>query len=87
MTQVVMYSTQYCPYCFMAKKLLDEKGASFQEIDIMSAPGKREEMMSKANGRHTVPQIFIGDRHVGGCDELYALNQQGKLDMMLNGAA
>ena len=85
--QVVVYSTPFCPYCFMAKKLLKRKGVAFQEIDLVAEPGRRSEMLSRANGRHTVPQIFIGDVHVGGHDDLTALDQAGRLDSLLAGAA
>ncbi|NBB83837.1 MAG: glutaredoxin 3 [Alphaproteobacteria bacterium] len=83
MTSITVYSSPFCPYCFMAKRLLKKKGAAFEEIDVMAQPAKRDEMLSRANGRHTVPQIFIGETHVGGCDELMALDKQGKLDDLL----
>jgi glutaredoxin 3 len=83
MTSITVYSSPFCPYCFMAKRLLKKKGVSFDEIDIMAQPARRDEMLSRANGRHTVPQIFIGETHVGGCDELMALDKQGKLDDLL----
>ncbi len=81
---VVLYTTRYCPYCIRAKQLLSSKGVSFQDIPVDNDPEKREEMMQKS-GRHTVPQIWIGGTHVGGCDELYDLERQGKLDAMLRG--
>lgn len=87
MPKIEVYSSPFCPYCFMAKKLLKEKGAAFEEIDVMMHPRRKKEMMQRANGRHTVPQIFIGDTHVGGCDDLMALNSAGKLDEMLSPAA
>ena len=82
--RVVMYATNWCPYCSRARALLRGKQVPFEEIDIESAPDRREEMMSRS-GRRTVPQIFIGNTHVGGCDELYALDRQGKLDPLLAG--
>jgi glutaredoxin 3 len=84
MTQVVMYSTSWCPYCAMAKRLLEEKGQTYEEIDVEAVPGSRQEMMEKS-GRHTVPQIFVGTHHVGGFDDLMALESQGKLDGLLAG--
>lgn len=83
MADVTIYTTMLCPFCYRAKGLLKEKGVSFTEIDVGMDPDKRREMMNRAHGRHTVPQIFIGDAHVGGCDDLYALDAQGKLDPML----
>lgn len=82
MATIVMYSTGYCPYCTRARELLTSKGVSFQEIRIDEEPGKREEMISRS-GRRTVPQIFIDGQHVGGCDDLYALENQGHLDELL----
>jgi glutaredoxin 3 len=79
---IVMYTTNWCPYCERARKLLKSKGASFEEIDVESTPDKRAEMISRS-GRRTVPQIFIGDQHVGGSDDLAALEAAGKLDTML----
>ncbi len=81
---VVVYSTLLCPYCHRAKALLRKKGVHFTEIDVGMDVEKRDEMTKRA-GRHTVPQIFVGDRHVGGCDDLYALDEEGKLDSLLNG--
>jgi len=83
MPETLIYTTNICPYCMMAKRLLDKKGASYTEINVDSKPGLREEMMRKTN-RRTVPQIYIGDYHVGGFDELYALDQQKKLDVLLS---
>jgi glutaredoxin 3 len=85
--KVVVYSTLLCPFCHRAKALLRRKGVSFVEIDVGMDPGKRAEMTKRAQGRHTVPQIFIGDTHVGGCDDLHALEKQGKLDLLLAQAA
>jgi glutaredoxin 3 len=72
-----------CPYCVRAKSLLKKKGAAIEEVDIMMDMAAREEMEAKTGGARSVPQIFIGDTHVGGCDELYALEQDGKLDSLL----
>jgi glutaredoxin 3 len=83
MPPVKIYTKPWCPYCIAAKELLNEKGVSFTEIDIMGKADKRDEMIAKARGRTTVPQIFIGDRHVGGCDDLYALDSRGDLDRLL----
>lgn len=80
---VVMYTTGWCPYCARTRKLLAGKGVSFEEIDVEAQREKRAEMQSRS-GRLTVPQIFIGDQHVGGCDDLYALEDAGKLDSLLN---
>ena len=83
MQPVEIYTSPLCGFCHAAKRLLSQKGVGFAEVDIMMEPGRRKEMMQRANGRHTVPQIFIGDTHVGGCDELYALERAGKLDPLL----
>ena len=83
MKQVEIYTTPICGFCRMAKRLLDQKGASYTEIDVMMAPGKRDEMVKRASGGRTVPQIFIGGQHVGGCDDLYDLERAGRLDAML----
>ncbi|MCK8463259.1 glutaredoxin 3 [Aliiroseovarius sp. S1339] len=85
MQPVTIYTTQLCGYCHAAKRLLSGKDARFDEIDVMMNPEKRQEMMRRANGRHTVPQIFIGEVHVGGFDDLYALDRDGKLDPLLAG--
>jgi glutaredoxin 3 len=82
MPEILIYTTTICPYCVMAKRLLDKKGVSYTEINVGSEVGLREEMMRKTK-RRTVPQIYIGDLHVGGFDELYALEQQKKLDTIL----
>jgi len=79
---VVMYTTSWCPYCSRARRLLEAKNVTFEEIDIDSAPEKRAEMQNRS-GRRTVPQIFIGDHHVGGSDDLHALEDDGKLDSLL----
>jgi glutaredoxin 3 len=81
---ITMYTKMLCPFCSRAKKLLKEKGVErFEEIDITMSSKRRAEMMARANGHHTVPQIFIGETHVGGCDELHELERQGKLDGLL----
>ncbi|SJM90675.1 glutaredoxin 3 [Crenothrix polyspora] len=82
MPEILIYTTKICPYCVMAKRLLDKKGVRYTEINVDSALGLREEMMAKTQ-RRTVPQIYIGDLHVGGFDDLYALEQQKKLDALL----
>jgi glutaredoxin 3 len=79
---VVMYTTGWCPYCARARKLLAAKNVSFEEFDVESQPEKRAEMQTRS-GRRTVPQIFIGDQHIGGCDDLHALEDAGKLDGLL----
>lgn len=83
---VLIYSSDFCPFCHRAKALLKQKGVSFKEIKVDFAPRKREEMKQKAGGRHTVPQIFISNEHVGGCDDLYDLERAGKLDPKLASA-
>ncbi|MGC1182177.1 glutaredoxin 3 [Legionella sp.] len=84
MPEVIMYSTAYCPYCVKARNLLNKKKVSFTEIRLDLQPELRQEMIVKS-GRHTVPQIFISGHHVGGCDDLHALEAQGKLDQLLRG--
>lgn len=81
--KVVVYSTLLCPYCHRAKALLREKGVAFTEIDVGMDTEKRAEMTKRAHGRCTVPQIFVGDTHIGGCDDLQALEREGKLDSLL----
>jgi glutaredoxin 3 len=83
MPKVVLYTTRFCPYCLMAKRLLARKGVAFEEIDVGGNPALRTAMMSKAKGRRTVPQIWIGEAHVGGCSELYELERKGELDGLL----
>jgi glutaredoxin 3 len=83
MASVTIYTTRYCPYCHAAKALLDRKGVAFTEIDVGGDWEGRQQMTLRANGRTTVPQIFIGAVHVGGCDDLYELEQGGKLDPLL----
>ena len=87
MAQIEIYTTRWCPYCHSAKRLLARKGAEFTEIDVSGDRERRQKMIERANGRMTVPQIFIGTTHVGGCDELYELERAGKLDPLLRGAA
>jgi glutaredoxin 3 len=82
---VEIYTTPFCPYCQRAKELLKRKKVAFDEIDVMMDAGRRQEMNRRAKGRRTVPQIFIDDVGVGGCDELHALDRQGRLDAMLGG--
>ncbi|MEO0958687.1 MAG: glutaredoxin 3 [Pseudomonadota bacterium] len=84
---VEIYTSPLCPYCTMAKRLLKQKGVGYSETNVMGNRSAKGEMMQRANGRHTVPQIFIDGVHVGGCDELYALDDAGKLDPLLKGAA
>ena len=86
MSKVVIYTTPFCPYCLMAKRLLGNKGMAFEEIDVSGDYTLREEMTAKAGGRRTVPQIWVGDTHVGGYDDLSALDRQGKLDPLLAAA-
>ena len=85
MARVEIYSTMFCPFCYRAKQLLEAKGADYEEFDVTMKPGRRREMMERAGGQSTVPQIFIDDAHVGGCDQLYALEAAGKLDPLLRG--
>jgi glutaredoxin 3 len=81
--KVEIYSTQYCPYCVRAKALLKSKGVGFEEIDVTDDPELRARMVALAGGRRTVPQIFINGEIIGGCDELYALERSGELDLLL----
>ncbi|WP_293682343.1 glutaredoxin 3 [uncultured Phenylobacterium sp.] len=83
MTQVTIYTKPYCPYCVRAVDLLESKGVEFTEIEAAFDPDKRQEMIRRAGGRATFPQIFIGDRHIGGCDDMMALERAGKLDPLL----
>ncbi len=85
MQPVEIYTTPFCGYCRMAKRLLAEKGAAVTEFDVSADPSLRGAMVERAGGRRTVPQIFVGATHVGGCDELYALERSGRLDPLLNG--
>lgn len=83
MPQIEIYTSPLCGYCHMAKRLLKAKGADFTEINVWAEPGRKPEMIERAGGRRTVPQIFIDGVHVGGCDELHALERAGRLDSML----
>lgn len=83
MAQVEIYTTPMCPYCRRAKRLLAAKGVPFVEIDLWKEPHRRAEMIARAGGRSTVPQIFVNGRHVGGCDDLHELEARGELDALL----
>ena len=83
MKPVEIYTSPLCGFCMMAKRLLDKKGVRYTEVDIWAEPDRKAEMIQRANGRRTVPQIFIGDEHIGGCDDLQALERAGKLDTAL----
>ena len=83
MAKVTIYTTPICPFCVYAKRLLHQKGVDFDEINVAFDAGLREEMMKRAGGMMTVPQIFVGETHVGGYDELHALDKDGKLDPLL----
>ena len=83
MPEVEIYTTKICPYCVRAKRLFDKKGVSYREIDVSNDAALRDAMVVRAGGRQTVPQIFVGATHVGGCDDLYALDSAGKLDPLL----
>jgi len=83
MPKIKIYTTPICPYCVRAKALLKKKGATFDEVDVFMDADARQEMEDVTNGTRTVPQIFIGEQHVGGCEELYALESQGQLDPLL----
>ena len=83
MNTVEIYTSPLCGFCHAAKRLLNEKGVSFSEVDVLANPDRKPEMIQRAGGSRTVPQIFVGQTHVGGCDELYALERAGKLDTLL----
>lgn len=83
MKPVEIYTSPMCGFCHAAKRLLTKKGISFSEIDVSANPGRKPEMIQRTGGRRTVPQIFIGDTHVGGCDDLFDLDGDGKLDALL----
>ena len=83
MKPVRMYTTPICPYCVRAKSLLKRKGVAVEEVDVLMDMDARQEMEARSGGARSVPQIFIGDTHVGGCDDLYALEKEGKLDPLL----
>ncbi len=84
MATIVIYSTLTCPYCVNAKQLLESKGAKYTEVVLDNDPAKQKEMLTKTNGKRTVPQIFINGEHIGGFDDLKKLNESGKLDALLN---
>ncbi len=84
---IVIYTTASCPYCHRAKALLNERGLAFEEISVDGDPAARSAMRARANGRYTVPQIFFGDRHIGGCDDLHDLDARGELQTVLADAA
>ncbi len=83
MPKVIMYSTRFCPYCVRARMLLEKKGVEFTDIRVDHEPQRRNEMITRAGGRSSVPQIFIDEEHVGGCDDLYELDFEGQLDKKL----
>ncbi len=83
MRKIEIYTTPTCGFCNAAKRLLSSKGASYVEISVLGDPDRRQEMMERAGGRYTVPQVFVDGRHIGGCTELFALERDGKLDPML----
>ena len=83
MAEIVIYTTNYCPYCVKAKQLLIKKGVEFEEFDLTDSDEARIALVEKSGGRKTVPQIFINDQHIGGCDDLYALDAKGELDTLL----
>jgi len=83
MQPVEIYTSPLCGFCHAAKRLLTQKGVEFLEIDVLRDPARKPEMVQRANGGRTVPQIFVGETHVGGCDDLYALERAGKLDALL----
>jgi glutaredoxin 3 len=85
MSHVTIYTRPFCGFCARALKLLNDKGADFTEIEAGMDPDKRREMMDRSGGRSTFPQIFVGDEHIGGCDDMLALDRAGKLDAMLTG--
>jgi len=83
MAEVEIYTTPFCSYCQRAKRLLDDKGVPYTEVDLSIEPDRRQEMIQRAEGRHTMPQVFIDGTPVGGCDEIHALEAAGRLDPML----
>jgi len=87
MAKIEIYTTAFCPYCYRAKRVLDSKGVAYTETNVTFSPRKRAEMTRRAGGRSSVPQIWIDGRHIGGSDELVALNEAGALDPLLEGAA
>ncbi len=85
MAEIIIYTKEYCPYCVSAKHLLEQKAQHYTELAIDAQPELRAQMLNKSNGRTTVPQIFINGQHIGGCDDLHALEAQGVLDELLKG--
>jgi glutaredoxin 3 len=85
MSSVEIYTSPLCGFCHAAKRLLTQKGVNYSEVNVLAQPARKAEMIQRANGGRTVPQIFVGESHVGGCDELYALERAGKLDSLLAG--
>ncbi len=85
MAMIEVYSGDFCPYCIRAKMLLKKKGLAFVEYNVQTEPERRDEMLGRSGGSRTIPQIFINNRHVGGCDELYALERRKELDSWLDG--
>jgi glutaredoxin 3 len=85
MSQVIVYSGPSCPYCDRAKALLKKKGAAFDDFNVKADAAKMTEMLEKSGGKRTIPQIFINGQHIGGCDDLYAIDKEGKLDALLKG--
>lgn len=83
MKSVEIYTSPLCGFCHAAKRLLSQKGVQFEEVDVLAHPDRKPEMIERANGGRTVPQIFVGDLHVGGCDDLYDLERKGDLDKLL----
>jgi glutaredoxin 3 len=83
---VTIYTKPFCPYCIRALSLLEQKGVAFDEIEAAFDPDKRQEMIQRSGGRATFPQIFVGDRHIGGCDDMMALERAGELDPLLKAA-
>ncbi|AWB66508.1 glutaredoxin 3 [Saccharobesus litoralis] len=83
MASITIYTKPYCPYCTHAKHVLQQKGAKFKEVNIQGDAALRQEMIKRSNGGYTVPQIFIDNKHIGGCDDLVALNARGGLDPLL----
>ncbi|UWR22502.1 glutaredoxin 3 [Sulfitobacter sp. S190] len=83
MKPVEIYTSPLCGFCHAAKRLLNQKGVNFAEVDVLANPDRKPEMIQRANGGRTVPQIFVGETHVGGCDDLFALEKAGKLDALL----
>jgi glutaredoxin 3 len=87
MAKIEIYSGPFCPYCVRAKRLLTERGLAFTEYDVQADPDRRSEMLERSQGARTIPQVFINDRHVGGCDDLYALDRKGELNDWLAAGA